>query len=448
MVTRVLGGAAGRLLGGVMRQRLARVSFFSLALKAIGTLLVFALSVTLARALGPTHYGTYEYVIAWVTLLLVPAVFGLDKLAVRELSAAVAREDWEQAKGFLRWSLTMVLALALGVAATAAAVAFLSAGGRLDTSLLAFLLGCVVVPLSALTILWESTVRGLHGVIEGQLPTLVARPLLVITLVLVGLGVLGLPATAVTALGAFLIGAVGALLLAFALLLRQVPQSVRHARSSPRGRAWFAAALPMAVMAALYTANGRIGTILLGGLVGPESAGIYALATRGADLVMLALVAVNTALSPTFAALVASAEAERLQRVVTQGTRLIFALGFPLALGLFVFAELFLSIFGPEYVVGAGALRLLLVGQVVNVAMGSVGTLLVMANRERLATLGFASGTAANLVLAALLIPPFGVIGAALAATVSMIVWNGVLWSFTLRSVGVHPTVLGAPRGR
>jgi O-antigen/teichoic acid export membrane protein len=447
MVTRV-GEAAGRLLGGALRARLARVSLASLALKATGTLLVFALSVTLARALGPTQYGTYEYVIAWVTLLLVPAVFGLDKLAVRELSAAITREDWEQAKGFLRWSLATVLALALTVAVGAAAVAWWSAGGELDGAVAAFLLGCLVVPLSALTILWESTVRGMHGVIEGQLPIMIARPLLVIAFVLVGLGVMGFPATAVTALTAFLIGAGGALLLAFALLLRQLPPVVRRARSGPRARVWFAAALPMAVMAALYTANGRIGTILLGSLTGPEAAGLYALATRGADLVMFTLVAVNTALSPTFAALVASAERERLQRVVTQGTRLIFALGFPVALGLFVLAPLFLRIFGPEYVEGATALRILLVGQVVNVAMGSVGTLLVMANRERLATIGFASGTAVNLTLAALLVPAYGVVGAAIAATASMLVWNGVLWFFTLRSVGVHPTVWGAPRAR
>jgi O-antigen/teichoic acid export membrane protein len=447
VVTRALDSTAARV-SGTLRQRLARVSLMSLALKAGATVLAFGLSVLLARTLGPAEYGVYEVVIAWVTLLLVPAAFGLDKLAVRELSAATAREDWPLARGFLRWARRSVILLSLLVAlATAGAVA-LVAGGEITPWLLAFWLGCLALPISALTILWESSLRGLQRVIEGQLPILVARPVLVIGLVLVAVYVLGMPATAVTALGAFVLGALGALVLARVLLSRRLPATLRAGPTAARPRAWLGAAVPLVAMAVLYTANARVGTILLGSLDGPASAGVYALASRIADLVMFTLVAVNTALSPTFASLHAARETERLQRVVTSSARLMFALAFPMAVLLFVFGETVLSIFGSGFVGGVDALRVLLVGQVANVSMGSVGVLMVMANRERLATAGFAAGTATNVVLALALIPSLGAMGAAIAATASMLVWNVVLWYLTLRTVGVHATVLGAPRRR
>jgi O-antigen/teichoic acid export membrane protein len=457
---------AERLLGESLRHRLARVSLFSLGLKATGTVLVFVLSVVLARALGPAEYGTYEYVIAWVMLLLVPAAFGLDKLAVRQLSASSARSDWPEASAFVRWALGIVLSFSLVVALGAAAVAWWGAGGVVSPPLLAFWLGCLVVPLSALTILWESTLRGLQHVIEGQLPIMIVRPVIVIVLVVLAIYALGLPPTALTALTAFLVGAACAALLAFVLMRRRLPAELRQARRVPSGRAesgravsgravsgrarswraWFAAALPMMVMAALYTANSRIGTILVGTITGAEAAGVYALASRGADLVIFTLVAVNTALSPTFAGLWAAGDRERLQRVVTQSARLIFALSAAIAAGLFALAPVFLAIFGESFVVGAPVLRVLLLGQLVNVSMGSVGVLLVMADRERLAMVGFAMGTAVNLVLALALVPSYGALGAAWAATASMVVWNVVLWFFTLRTMGVHATVLGPPR--
>jgi O-antigen/teichoic acid export membrane protein len=236
-----------------------------------------------------------------------------------------------------------------------------------------------------------------------------------------------------------------ALALSGALLRRRLSAELRTASPVVQGRAWFAAALPMMVMTALYTANSRIGTILVGTITGAEAAGVYALAARGADLVVFTLVAVNTALSPTFASLWAAGERERLQRVVTRSARLIFALGVPIALGLFAFAGTFLLIFGEGYLAGRDVLRVLLLGQVVNVSLGSVGVLLVMADRERLATLGFAAGVAVNIVLAVVLVPPYGALGAAWAATASMVVWNVVLWAFTLRTLGLHATVLGAP---
>jgi O-antigen/teichoic acid export membrane protein len=284
-------------------------------------------------------------------------------------------------------------------------------------------------------------------VIEGQVPILIVRPGMAIVLFVLAWQVLGLPADAHTALLSYLSAGIVALLVCGAMLLRRRPVAMRTHPPAVHARAWLSAAIPITVMTGLYIGNGRVGTILLGSLTGPEAAGIYALALRGADRVMFALVAVNTALSPTFAALHAKEDVAGLQRVVTQGARLIFALALPVAAFMLLLGHVFLGIFGAEFVAGATALRILVLGQLVNVLMGPVGVLLVMAGRERLAMYGFAAGLVSNLALAAMLIPAYGVEGAAWAATVSMVVWNVVLGVLTARSLGVGASVLGAPLG-
>lgn len=438
-----VGGLVRRVLGG----RLARVSLGSFVLKAVGMVLLFGLSVVLARVLGPVAYGTYEFVIAWVTLLLVPATLGLDRLAVRVTSAAMERREPGVARGILRWSTMVVAGWSVVVAgATAAVVA--AGGGTAAASVAALLIGCLILPVNALTVVWEGALRGLQHVIAGQVPILIVRPLGAVLLFLLGWRVLGLPPNAYTALGSYLLAGLGALLTCGILLATRRPDGMRRAAPETHPRAWLAAAVPITIMTALYIGNGRVGTILLGSLTGPEAAGIYALALRGADLVMFALVAVNTALSPTFAALHAKGDRAALQATVTKGARLIAGLALPVAAFMLLFGHVFLGIFGHEYVAGTGALRILTVGQIFNVAMGPVGVLLVMAGRERLATLGFGAGLAVNLALATVLIPAYGIEGAAWAATASMLIWNVALGVLTYRSLGVEASLVGRLGGR
>lgn len=424
------------------KRPLARISLLSFLLKGLSMVLLFAYGLLLARLLGAEQYGIYEYAFAWLSLLLVPAVFGLDKIALRTFAASGGRGDWSEARGLLRWSTRSVGAGSLVLAVATGYVAWAGAGREVTPTVLAIWVVCATLPVSALTLLWEGGLRGLHRVIEGQLPILIVRPLLAIVLLASAILGLGWPASAVVGLGTYLAAGFVAMLVAGIRLYGRRPAEMREASASIRPKAWLVSAIPLAVMAALYIANGRLGIILLGAMVGPEEAGIFALIGRGADLILFAMLAVNTALSPTFARLYASGDIERLQRVVTRGTLLMFALAFPVAACLFVFGDLFLLLFGESFVVGLRAMRILILGQCLNIAMGSVGVLLTMTNREQLAMLGFGSGAVVNVGLAFLLIPRYGVEGAAIAATASIVIWNIVLGVSTYRAIGIDSTIL------
>ena len=95
---------------------------------------------------------------------------------------------------------------------------------------------------------------------------------------------------------------------------------------------------------------------------------------------------------------------------------------------LFFFGEwLIINIFGETYVRGFDALCLIMIGQLINATMGSVGLFLSMCGFEKDTLKAIVLSTVINVYLNLILIPQYGIVGAALASLVSVAVWNIML---------------------
>jgi len=102
-------------------------------------------------------------------------------------------------------------------------------------------------------------------------------------------------------------------------------------------------------------------------------------------------------------------------------------------------------VFGPEYDASYGPLLILIAGQAVNSAAGSVGFLLNMTGHERDTAAGMGVAVALNLALNLALIPSWGILGAATATAFSMAVWNGLLWWRVWRKLGINSLAFPIP---
>ena len=89
----------------------------------------------------------------------------------------------------------------------------------------------------------------------------------------------------------------------------------------------------------------------------------------------------------------------------------------PLFVLYLVLPDQVMALFGVEFQQGAFALVVLVLGSLVNVATGPVATLLNMANYETIVLRIQIAEAGLNAVLLVLLVPPFGVLGAAVATT-------------------------------
>ena len=415
-------------------------------LKVVNTGLGLAMAVFLARALGVRGYGIYAYAISWITLLGVFARLGLDQTIGRYVATYHQEGDWASIHGLLRFSFAAVAGSAIACLLVASGVAWFAyrdVAEMRNALWLTFLL----LPISALMVPCGATLVGLQKVVSAQIPSLLVQPAGFI--LLVGGAWLFFPGILSPS------GVIALYLLVTVLSLALAAWMLRRAMASCGGipmavvkpvyevRAWLKSALPLMLMGGMFLANMNTDILMLGAMVGPEAAAVYKAATRGAELILFTLVVVNTPLAPLVARLYAADDRERLQRGVTKAARLTFLLGVGAAALLIIFGRWFLSIFGPAFVVGHIALDLLCMGQLAALISGPSSIILMMTGHEREIAISAVVTAVLNVALNALLIPLWGIEGAATATAISTAIWAclliGLVWTF----LRIDPTFVG-----
>ena len=441
-----------------LRSMLIKATSGSFALRIASRGLGFIAGTVLARSLSLGSFGVYTYAMSWVLILDIPSMLGLNRILVREMSIYHARQDWPSMKGVLRYahllSLTLSLVLALGVFLTSWVMLYSREGEGIKeaalqhgstVALYTIWVAALLIPLNSLLTLWIGAMQGLHKVVIGQVPDLIVRPVLFISLLGGAALVLDRKLSATGAIGLQVFGSAIAIAYGAYLLARSLPIEMKQARAVYHDlRAWLHVIPPMLWLGVMNMVHSRADFLILGALRGAEDVALYGSAYLLAQFVVLFLTAANLTLAPTFAQIHASGDKARLERVAVKSARAVMLISLPISLGLLVFGKWVLGIYGAEYARAYTALSIMVVGQFINMAAGSVGVLLNMTGNERYTALGFTVGAVVNIALNFLLIPPWGIEGAAVATSVTLFVWNGVLIVFVRRRLGIHSTALGA----
>jgi O-antigen/teichoic acid export membrane protein len=220
------------------------------------------------------------------------------------------------------------------------------------------------------------------------------------------------------------------------------------ARKTPRAyevRGWIQSALPLILIGGILIAGNQIGAIALGTTRSSADIAVYNAAARMSEALTFVLTAVNIPIAPAASRLMTMGDGATLQRIVRKAVRAAVAFSIPIALILVIARGPLLSLFGRGFERGGTALILLVIGQLVNVAAGAVGVLLIMTGHQRTAARGFGLGVLATASLTLGLAPGLGVVGAALGTMLGTIIWNTILAVMTIRRLGINPTVFARP---
>lgn len=417
--------------GEGLRAQLLRGGAGNLLIKVAATGLQLITAIVLARLLGAKGFGTYSYVLSVISVLAIPAQFGLANLVMRETARAQVDDDWALLKGVWRWTSVVAVSLSLLLLLASVGTTWFFSGSMTPVKVSAFYWGALMIPLVALGALRAAALRGLRHVVLGNLSEQIVRPILFFLLISTFLWLWPRSSLAPDDAMALMVGATGgAFVLGAWLLARKRPLPVRQERQTRyRQRAWLLAAMPLAFTEGANLINSHADLIMLGLIQGDKEVGIYRVATQGANLVIFGLVALNLVIAPHFARLHAQGEHQKLQRLVTRSAQAILALALP-AVGFFVLFgdSLIRWFFGRDFSSAYLPLVILALGQLVNAAMGSVGFLLNMTGHEKDVTVGVVIAAVVNILLNAALIPAFGMLGAASSTAISLAVWNIFLW--------------------
>jgi O-antigen/teichoic acid export membrane protein len=424
--------------GDPLTGRLRWGSFVAFVIYAGGFGMSYLAQLAVARAVGPYGYGSYAFVVAWVSPLAYLAALGFDVSVLRFASVYRAQHQWGLMRGVIRYA--NVHASAMGFAITAAGLLTLSmVRWNIPSELRAtFVVGLPLVPLWALIWIRCAAVRALGGVITALAPDRFVREGFL--LLLIGIAALaGWRTDPPMAMAATVLSGVVALLATSLALRWQRPAAVARASIEYEAARWRKTVLPLVVLAATETLMNRIGVIALGWCGMIRDAGIYSLAYNISMLVLLPRIAVNALLAPFVADLFARNDRAGLNALISRTAwwNLLGASGTALAIGLL--AQPILRLLGPGFLEGGPVLRILLLGQVVASAAGAQLFLLTMTGHERSAAAVHTVAVIINIVIAVVFIRARGLDGAAWAAMLAQLVLTASLALLLWRRLRLTP---------
>ena len=436
---------SGKLGKDSLRGLLLRAASGSFAIKVIGQGLMFALMVLLARTLGGDQYGIYVYVLAWINILVLLGKMGWDTALMRFVARYLELEDWGGVRGILQRSRQRVLITSLCVSG-AGALLTTALSSRLSTDLLTtFYLGWIALPVLALAVLRQAGLRALRRVVLAEFPELVIRPLIVGAGVLLLAYILALRINAATVMGLYLFAVVISFAAGGLWLQRSLPIKVRQASPVFASAEWQKVAMPLFLVSGAHMISMQADTVMLGFLADTTQAGMYSAASRVVTLAGFGVMAANSIAGPLMAGLHARDRSDDLQHVLNTGTKVAawFAIGCGVLL--LLFGREVLGLFGDEFVVAYPALAILMVGQIVNALTGLVGSLMQMCGHHALVAKVIGIAALANIILNAMLIPAFGMYGAATATAITTSAWSIFLAYFAWRRLGLKAAYVWWP---
>ena len=183
-------------------------------------------------------------------------------------------------------------------------------------------------------------------------------------------------------------------------------------------------AFPMMLSTSILLIMSWADTLIIGVYEDESEIGVYNVAIKLAMISGIVLGALNSIVAPKISEAFNNGKKDEFVLIVKQSTKIIFYSSFPILIFLIAFPEFLLSLFGSEFLIGKSALYVLIIGQIVNAFSGSVGVIMQMTGKEKLFQNILILALLTNVVLNFLLVPIYGIIGAAIASSVSLVLWN------------------------
>ncbi len=393
-----------------------------LAVRGVEVVGKLGLYMLAAAALGTHDAGLFFLCITWIGLASTAARLGLERAITRHIAAEIAVGRGRAARAALFTGLAWTFAGGAVAALVTLAIADPVARHLFHEPELARPLALSALLLVPQT--WVATVghalAGLKRGVAAQLVQNASWPALTLLALLAG----------VDRLDHLLYAMAGALALSTLLGLALIVQrrdSFRDAPDASDGPGQEAlpslwhTALPLGMVEVIQVSISAVPVLVLGMFADPAAVGAFSVAHRISILIWVVIISIGTVAAPHFAELHRRGQMAAL-RTANRRVRLVTALaGIPIILAMTVAPAMLLRLVGPGFDTAAPALVILAAGQLVNCLLPSQDVMLAMTGHgrqlQRLNLLQFLGCCA----LSAILIPAFGMIGAALVGTVAII---------------------------
>ncbi|WP_193335287.1 lipopolysaccharide biosynthesis protein [Devosia beringensis] len=425
-----------------LQRRLASQSSIIFAARLGGAGLIFVAQALIARIWGAELLGEYLVVMATVNLVAMVMPLGFSTVGTYFTSEYRARGERRQLHVFVGWAYGHVLGV----------LVLLLLGGPLVLDLLGlgnsavahhFIPMALMAFAAANVFVSGAILVGLKRPFAGFFADAIFRPMLVIGAFVGTMGFAAPSQGLATMLWSVAIGFVVVSLVQVGITvtsLRGVPDTAPL--RAGEARRWWRFALPWVLISLATDFFFDIDLLLLSQSLSREELAVFGVCTRIFALISFGVAAVYAVTLPDMFESEAKDDRLAFNRKVGEANFVASGLSIVLFLLMLIGGPFALMLFGPSFAVGAAPLAVLTLSLVVRSVMGPASLVLSIHDRPYASLPSVALAVVTLVVGNSLLVPPLGLMGAALSALIAITVWSVGLWWIALRTAKLDVSIL------
>jgi O-antigen/teichoic acid export membrane protein len=213
-------------------------------------------------------------------------------------------------------------------------------------------------------------------------------------------------------------------------------------------REWVSISFPVFLVTCFYYILTFMDVLVLQAFRPPNEVAVYFAATKVIAMVAFIYFSVTVAVAHRFAQYNAAGDRNAMAAFVAESIRWTFWPSLAATAAILALGKPILALFGPEYVQGYPLLAILAIGHLARAAVGPVERLLNMLGQQNICALVYAGACALNLIACLVLIPRFGIAGAAIALSLTLSVESAALFWIVKSRLGFHPFIWGRAQAK
>ncbi len=376
-------------------------------------LVAFLSGIIITRVLGADIFGVFVAASAVTNIGRIIATVGLQKGVLRYIG--LCREEQPQVNGIVLAALALTLA---GGGLIAFGLTLLS--GTLETHVFAvdgiggaIALLAWAIPFTSAFLVLTSILQAYERITLMAMLRKVAQPLLMLALLLLFFW-FGMRLSALIwrmIVSNLLLG-----LVSF-YYVRRLPSlnSLAAPRDYSRVPALLRFGVPLFAAEIIHIFMLRSDVLMISAFLAAGQVGIYGVVVRLSGLLLVPLVSLDTIIFPMLSDYFARNDIARVGRIYRLSSHWATLASLPLFITAWVYAGDLMGLFGAEFIAGVPVLRIIIIGLCLRSLAGAVSGVLTIGGHSRLILINAAAAAVLNLTANYLLIPRWGIEGAAIA---------------------------------
>lgn len=435
--------AEGVLTGKDDRSVSQRIALIAFSTRIVSALIAYLSQVLIARWMGDYEYGVF--VMVWVGAVIIGglACFGFQKSIVRFVPEYQERREGDLLRGVLVGSRLQGLITATVLAVVGVIGLKMFEGSVASHYLIPLYLAAICLPMLSVAEIQEGMSRAFNWADLALWPTFIYRPLLILLVMWVALAA-GFEANAVTAMGSAIVGTYVATVWQFVSLQLRLRKTVPAGPRQYQTLKWIGISLPIFLVEGFFNLLTNVDIIIVGQFVPPDQVAIYYAATKTLALVHFVYFSVRAGAAHRISQYYISGDRARLEALVRDTLHWTFWPSLALAGLLLLVGKPLLGMFGESFVEGYPLLFIFTIGLVLRASVGPAESLLSMSGQQRICATVYFLTFLFNVAMNFLLIPRYGLYGAAVATAIALVVEAAALFVVTWSRLGIRCSILFA----